>query len=125
MRAALIAAALIASAANPVHAEKPDITKVRDFLQVYYGKGDNAYARAYISAVADGLAAYDSHLLNNAPGVMAYCPPGKLGIIDAQYAQILRDFVEKDDSMKDLATNFPTSLALLLALADAFPCKKQ
>jgi hypothetical protein len=115
MRAALIAAALIASAL-PVHA-KEDIETAGSFLK-RYENGANVYARSYIKGVGDGLSSYNAFV---PPPQMIYCPPEKVGMVDGQYVLILKAFVKKQPKLMQS----PVDVALMLALVDAFPCKKQ
>lgn len=48
-----------------------------------------------------------------------FCPPGKLAITADQDVSILRRFVKERPEIGDV----PAGFALLLALADTFPCK--
>jgi hypothetical protein len=52
-------------------------------------------------------------------GGAAYCPPERVGIVDTQYALIIRNFVAKYPETLDV----PIDVTLLLALKDAFPCQ--
>ena len=52
-------------------------------------------------------------------GGAIYCPPDRVGIVDAQYALIIRNFVAKYPNLTDA----PIEVTLMFALEDAFPCK--
>jgi hypothetical protein len=110
MRAAMIAVALIATTL-PVYAS--DTT--REFLD-RYAAGDNIYARLYLRGIGDGFSVYNAGKQTQGGGL--YCPPEKVGIVDGQYAAILRGFVAKVPKSMEL----PVEVVLLYALKDAFPC---
>jgi hypothetical protein len=109
MRAALIAATLIATT---LQAYAADTT--REFLDKY-AAGDNIYARLYLRGIGDGISVYNADIQKSA----LYCPPEKVGIVDGQYAAILRGFVAKFPKTMEM----PVEVVLLYALKDAFPCK--
>jgi hypothetical protein len=111
MRIALIAAALIATAL-PAYAE--DTTK--EFLKKY-GNGEDLAARLYLKGIGAGISVYNAQ--KQLEGGAAYCPPEKVGIVDTQYALIIRSFVAKYPETLDV----PIDVTLLLALKDAFPCQ--
>jgi len=107
MRAALVAAALIAMVVRPASAAS-GFSTTSGFLELY-GNGESLIPRMYNTMVqAEGAA-----------GV--YCPPNKVGIVHAQYVSIIKAFVAKVPKAKDL----PVAGVLLYALKDAFPCQGQ
>jgi hypothetical protein len=109
MRAAMIAVALIATT---LQAYAADTT--REFLDKY-AAGDNIYTRLYLKGIGDGISVYNADIQKGA----LYCPPEKVGIVDGQYAAIIRDFVAKVPK----AMEMPVEVVLLYALKDAFPCQ--
>jgi hypothetical protein len=113
MRTALIAAALIATTL-PTHAQ----TTTKEFLKKY-GGADDAYLRPYLKGLGDGMSVYNIYKEVEGGGAL-YCPPGKTGLLDTQYAVIIRNFVAKTPRYEDK----PIEFTLLFALKDAFPCKK-
>jgi hypothetical protein len=109
MRTGLIAAALIATA--PAYAEG-----TKDFLKKY-GSGEDLVTRIYLKGIGDGISAYNAR--KRVDGGAIYCPPDRVGIVDAQYALIIRNFVAKYPNLTDA----PIEVTLTFALEDAFPCK--
>ena len=105
MRTTLIAAALIA-AALPAYAEG-----TKEFLEKY-SNGEDLVSRIYLKGMGDGISAYNARK-------RTYCPPDRIGIVDAQYALIIRNFVAKYPNLTDA----PIEVTLIFALEDAFPCK--
>ena len=106
----MIAVALIATTL-PVYAS--DTT--REFLDKY-AAGDNIYARLYLRGIGDGLAVYNVGVPRQSA---LYCPPENVGIVDGQYAAIIRGFVAKVPTSMEM----PVEVVLLHALKEAFPCK--
>jgi hypothetical protein len=104
----MIAVALIATT---LQAYAADTT--REFLD-QYAAGDNIYSRLYIRGVGDGISVYNASIQKGA----LFCPPAKVGIVDGQYAAIIRDFVAKVPKAMDK----PVEVVLLVALEQAFPC---
>jgi hypothetical protein len=109
MRTALIAAALIATA--PAYAEG-----TKEFLKKY-GSGEDLVSRLYLKGIGDGISAYNAR--KGVDGGAIYCPPDRVGIVDAQYALIIRTFLAKYPNLTDA----PIEVTLIFALEEAFPCK--
>jgi hypothetical protein len=109
MRTAVIAVALIATAL-PAYAAG---TTTREFLDRYAAE-DNLYERLYLRGIGDGISVYNVDIQKGA----LFCPPRKVGIVDGQYAAIIRDFIAKVPKAMEL----PVEVVLLYALKDAFPC---
>ncbi len=101
MRTTLIAAALIA-AALPAYAEG-----TKEFLEKY-SNGEDLVSRVYLKGMGDGISAYNARKRTY-----------RVGIVDAQYALIIRNFVAKYPNLTDA----PIEVTLIFALEDAFPCK--
>jgi len=80
-----------------------------------YGDGEDLVSRVYLKGLGDGISAYNAIADNGA----VYCPPDRVGIVDAQYALIIRNFLAKYPNLTDA----PIEVTLLFALKDAFPCK--
>ena len=110
MRIALIIAVLIGTAL-PAFAEGTN-----EFLRKY-GHGEDVVARLYLKGIGDGISAYNARMGANKSAV--YCPPDRVGIVDAQYALIIQNFLSKYPNLTDA----PIEVTLLFALEDAFPCK--
>ena len=110
MRITVISAALI-GAILPAYAEG-----TQAFLKAY-GNGEDVVSRIYLKGIGDGFSAYNAKMGKNKSAV--YCPPEKVGIVDAQYALIIRTFLAKYPNLSDA----PIEVTLLFALEDAFPCK--
>jgi hypothetical protein len=54
-------------------------------------------------------------------GKTLYCPPEKVGIVDAQYVAIMSSFLTKYPKSRSQ----PVEVVLLFALQDAFPCGRR
>lgn len=74
--------------------------------------------RLYIRGVGDGIAIYSAALRSHGTG-LAYCPPEKVGLVDAQYVAIMKGFMAKFPKTR----TSPVAAVLIYALQDAFPCK--
>jgi hypothetical protein len=110
MRIALVVAVLIGTAL-PACAEG-----TQEFMR-QYGKGEDVTSRLYLKGIGDGISAYNARMSKNK--VAIYCPPDRVGIVDAQYALILRSFLSRYPNLTDA----PIEVTLLFALEDAFPCR--
>jgi hypothetical protein len=118
MRAALVVATLIAMVARPAYAAH-DFSTTGGFIELY-GNGESLIPRMYIRGIGDGIGMYNT-MVQAEGGAGVYCPPNKVGIVDAQYVAIIKAFVAKVPKAKDL----PVAGVLLYALKDAFPCQGQ
>jgi hypothetical protein len=110
MRTALIAVAVIATVL-PAYAEG-----AKEFMKKY-GNGEDLVSRVYLKGIGDGISAYNAR--KRMDGGAIYCPPDRVGIVDAQYTLIIRNFVTKYPNLTDA----PIEVTLIFALEDAFPCK--
>lgn len=116
MRKYLVMAALLTMTTGlPACAEGEQSTTTGDFIG-WYGNGESLLPRLYIKGVGEGISAYNA--LSKTEGGGFYCPPGQLGIVDAQYVLILKNYVAKMPNFKKL----PVPPVLLYALRDTFPC---
>lgn len=83
----------------------------------HVGHGPRAHAHVH-PGVGDGIAIYNA-VLRSQGAAQAYCPPEKVGLVDAQYVAIMKGFMDKFP--KTAASS--VSAVLIYALQDAFPCK--
>jgi hypothetical protein len=117
MRKALAAAVVIATfLILPARAEN-EFETAGGFVEAY-SHGDNVFMRLYIRGIGDGLSIYNT-LLHTQGVALAYCPPEKVGLVDAQYVAIMRGFMDKFPKTR----TSPVPAVLIYALQDAFPCK--
>jgi hypothetical protein len=99
--------------ASPAHAEADAnffLQKIRD--------GDKA--TLYVLDGYSNAYSWTNVILEKREERPLYCPPEKLAITAEQNADILRRYVERNS----FAGTMPAGFALLLALADTFPCAK-
>ncbi|MBX7514902.1 hypothetical protein K3179_10150 [Qipengyuania sp. GH38] len=78
---------------------------------------ERSIATVMVSSMAEGI--FWANTLNDVRGLpQHYCPPKQLAIIDEQYVQIFKTFMEANEEEREN----PLGSVLLLALRDAFPC---
>jgi Rap1a immunity proteins len=119
MRTTLAAAAVIATAQIlPAYAQTP-YDNAGDFVAAYGRQRDNLSLRFYAKGLGDGITIYNAYKDNEGSGQL-FCPPEKVGIVEAQYVAIMRDFLAKNPKLR----SGPVAVVLLLALRDSFPCKR-
>lgn len=70
---------------------------------------------------SDGIGVYNAMMAESDGDRRVFCPPQKLGLIDAQYVAIMASFLTKYPTTRSR----PVDLVLLFALKDAFPCGAQ
>jgi hypothetical protein len=119
MRALLAAVILIAASLAPAHAGN-EFSNAADFLKAWDTDNNNLYLRIYIRGVGDGMGFYNT-AVGLEGGKPLYCPPEKVGLVDAQYVAIMRNYLTKWPNLKNLKQG-PVSGVLIFALKDAFPC---
>ena len=117
MRNALAIAVVVATCVIiPARADN-EFENAGSFVEAY-GHGDNVQMRLYIRGVGDGISIYNALLHTRGSG-LAYCPPEKVGLVDAQYVAIMKEFMAKFPKTR----TSPVSAVLIYSLQDAFPCK--
>jgi hypothetical protein len=115
----LALAVLIAVFSTPVYAEPGVYRSTTDFIKAYDKDNNNIYLRIYLHGVTDGLQTSNAWVENNRGGLV-YCPPENVGLVDAQYVEIMKSYLTKFPKNK---SGLP-AVILLFALKDAFPCKE-
>jgi hypothetical protein len=115
MRTLLTAALIAIGSILPAYAETFNDTE--RFI-AWYGNGQDVAPRLFIRGVGEGISIYNTlQATRNAEPF--FCPPERLGLVDAQYVAIIKDFLVKFPNTKTQ----PVAAVLLYALQDAFPCK--
>lgn len=117
MRAWLIGAVLIGMAVPLPACAEDNLHSTANFLKHY--ANEEMWARMYIRGLGDGFSVSNATL--GAAGVAPlYCPPEKVGIVDAQYVAIIKSFLAK---YPKVSREIGVEVVLMTALQDAFPCK--
>jgi hypothetical protein len=121
MRALYAAAVLLLAATSRGLAEEQNEFKTAGTFVDTYQKNNNIYMRLYIRGIGEGIGIYNAMLDQPDGGRKLYCPPGNVGIVDAQYVAIMSSFLTKYPTTR----SHPVPAVLLFALKEAFPCGEQ
>lgn len=101
-------------------AEDKTIGKFLEVFDQSTQKAQGIYI-SHIGSMGEGMAWVNTELVHNKQSP-AFCPPKQLNLTNGQYFQIFRDYVEKNNDIKNKLFNF-RGLYLLMALKQTFPCK--
>jgi hypothetical protein len=122
MRTVLTAAVLLlATTSTGLVAEQNEFKTAGGFVDAYHQKNNDIYMRLYIRGIGDGISVYNAMQDESDGGRKLYCPPEKVGIVDAQYVAIMSSFLTKYPKTRSQSVE----VVLLFALRDTFPCGKQ
>jgi hypothetical protein len=91
---------------------------VKSLLTIPRNTQQDVAPRLFIRGVGEGISIYNT-LQETRNAEPFFCPPERLGLVDAQYVAIIKDFLVKFPNTKTQ----PVAAVLLYALQDAFPCK--
>jgi hypothetical protein len=89
------------------------------FVDAYH-KDDNLFLRLFMKGIGEGILSYHALMVVNGEDRAVFCPPDKVGIVDAQYVEILSTFLKKYPA----ARSRPVGVTLAFALEETFPCEK-
>ena len=121
MRALLAAAVLLlATFSTGLTDEQNEFKTAGDFVDAYH-KNNELLLRLFVRGIGNGISAYNAMQDETDGNRKLYCPPEKVGIVDAQYVAIMSSFLTKYPKTR----SYPVEVVLLFALKDAFPCGRQ
>jgi hypothetical protein len=111
---------LLATSSAGLAAEQNEFKTAGGFVDAYQ-KNNDVHMRLFIRGIGDGISVYNAMQDETDGGRKLYCPPEKIGIVDAQYVAIMSSFLTKYPKTRSQ----PVEVVLLFALKDTFPCGKQ
>src|SRR6185437_11322113 len=93
MRRTILGLALLLAMFAGLPSQATEFETAGEMVDVYQRDGGPLPLRLYLRGLGDGISMYNTLMAEGHRAV--YCPPGNVGIVDAQYAAIMSGFLQK------------------------------